>query len=268
MPEIPEVSCRAKEMNDALIGYTIERIEIIQPKSLNIPESEFRDALEGAEILRVTNRGKWIFVETDKGWLLLNLGMGGEILLLPCSKLPEKRRGVFHFTHDECLSINFWWFGYVHYAPTDGLDQHQMTAKLGPNATQVGQRYLAEILSGRRGRIKSILLDQSKIAGIGNAYIHDILFLSKLHPLRAANSLSDSEIQTLQQSILKGLLPSMEKGGAFYEVNIHGQPGGFTMDDVLIGYKEGQTCPSCQDEILKIKTGSTSSFICPTCQKQ
>jgi formamidopyrimidine-DNA glycosylase len=245
MPELPEITARSQEMKTALVEKTIRHIEVLQPKSLNIPEEEFIKAMTGATIRDVTSRGKWIFVETDKGWLLLNLGMGGEILLAACDDLPEKYRLIFRFEEDTCLTINFWWFGYAHYASTDQLQEHKMTAKLGP---------------------QSLLLDQSLIAGIGNAYVHDILFLARLHPLRTLNTLSEADIENLVEAIHTGLQPSIDKGGAFYEVNLYGEKGGFTMDDILVGYKEGQPCPECNTEIIKIKTGSTSSFICPQCQ--
>jgi formamidopyrimidine-DNA glycosylase len=253
-------------MNEVLVGRTISTINVIQPKSLNIPKEQFVAALTEAEILDVTNRGKWIFGETNKGWLLINLGMGGEILLVPCDKLPEKHRVVFGFLDGECLAINFWWFGYVHYAPTDKLEEHKMTAKLGPNALDLTLKDLQAMIQGRRGRVKSFLLDQSKMAGIGNAYVHDILFIAGLHPLRTLNTLSDAEVKDLVEGIQRGLAPSVEKGGAFYEVSIHGERGGFVMDDILIGYREGQPCPNCGTAIEKIKTGGTSSFICPSCQ--
>lgn len=115
-------------------------------------------------------------------------------------------------------------------------------------------------------RVKQFLLNQENIAGIGNAYIHDILFLARLHPLRTLNTLSEAEIDQLAEAIQAGLRPSLEKNGAFYEVDLHGWNGSFTLDDILIGYKEGKPCPVCGAPITKIKTGSTTSFICPACQ--
>jgi formamidopyrimidine-DNA glycosylase len=110
------------------------------------------------------------------------------------------------------------------------------------------------------------LLDQSRIAGIGNAYIHDILFMAGLHPLRKIDSLSDGEIPRLFQAIQDGLEVSIAKGGAAYEVDLFGKKGGFQVEDIQVGYREGQPCPRCATLIQKIKTGSTSSFICPSCQ--
>lgn len=264
MPELPEIAVRAHEMKRELVGKTISAIEVLQPKCLNLPPEEFSAALAGARLLNVTQRGKWLLVETTHGWLLLNQGMGGELLLVTRGTLPEKYRLIFDFDDDTCLAVNFWWFGYAHYVPSGELESHTMTARLGPDALDVSANDLRESLQGRRVRIKSYLLDQSQIAGIGNFYIHDILFQARLHPLRKANTLTDADIDALAAAIRTSLQTSIEKGGASYEVNLYGQKGGFTLDNILVGYREGQPCPVCGAGIEK--TGSTSSFICPHCQ--
>ncbi len=266
MPELPEIASRAREFNQYLSGKTIAAIQVLQPKSLNLPVDQFTAALTGATLSSTVYRGKWIVAETDRGWLLVNLGMGGEILLVTPTTLPEKRRLVFDFSDSSSLSINFWWFGYVHYAPLDGLDRHPMLAKLGPNALDLSLDQFRSLLAGQRAVVKSFLLDQSRLAGIGNAYIHDILFLARLHPLRPIPSLSPAEIDGLYQAIHRGLQPSLDKGGAFYETSLLGQKGGFLFEDIIIGYRENQPCPTCGTSIQKIKTGSTASFICPNCQ--
>ncbi|KPJ61699.1 MAG: hypothetical protein AMJ46_00110 [Latescibacteria bacterium DG_63] len=266
MPELPEATCRAKEMKRELVGKTVVAVEVLQPKCLNVSKRKFANVFTGARLLDVTNRGKWIFVETSKGWLLVNLGMGGEILLVTRDSLPDKRRLVLDFDDGLSLSVNFWWFGYAHYVPAGKLESHSMTAKLGLNANEVKGEELLALLRGRRGGIKSFLLNQSRLAGIGNAYVHDVLFMAKLHPLRRVETLTPTEVKGLAKAIQKGLQPSIDKGGAFYEVNLRGKKGGFKMKDILVGYKEGKPCPVCGMSIEKIKTGSTSSFICPGCQ--
>jgi len=222
--------------------------------------------LTGAQVLDATNRGKWVFTETSRGWLLLNLGMGGEMLLVTRDTLPEKRRLLFDFDDATCLSLNFWWFGYAHYVPLGGLGEHAMTAKLGPNALDLTIDDLRALVKGRRGGVKSLLLNQARIAGIGNFYVHDILFRAGLHPLRTLNTLTDAEIDGLAKAIHAGLQPSTDEGGAWYEVGLLGQRGGFTRDELLIAYREDEACPECGTPIEKIKTGSTSGFICPSCQ--
>lgn len=266
MPELPEITTLARQVRTHLTGKTIVGVEVLQPKSLNLSVGAFVSALTGAQIVDASNRGKWILMDTTQGWLLVNLGMGGEILLTTRDSLPEKRRLIFDFSDGTCLCINFWWFGYVHYAAPDGLEQHEMVNRLGPNALDLSAASLGQMLAGKRGNIKSFLLDQANIAGIGNAYIHDILFLARLHPQRKIDSLSVTEIEALARGIRDGLAPSLEKGGSFYEKDLFGKPGGFQAEEILIGYHEGQPCPQCGAMIQKIKTGSTSSFICPSCQ--
>lgn len=264
MPEVPEIASRAREMDASLRGKTIHAIEVLQPKCLNLPPDEFVSQLTGAAISAVNYHGKWIQVKTTHGWLLLNLGMGGEILLVDRSSLPEKRRLVIDFTDATCLSINFWWFGYVHFAGK--IEDHTPTARLGPNVLDVTRVGFHAMISGQRAGLKTFLLDQSRLAGIGNAYVHDILFLAKVHPLRRLDTLTPDEIDRIYDGIQNGLRLSLEQGGAFYEMNIFGQKGGFTADQILIGYRENQPCPVCQTPIVKIKTGTTSSYICPRCQ--
>ena len=253
-------------MKKELCGKTISASEVLQPKCLNISKAAFAKSLKSARIQDVTHHGKWIYVLTSRGRLLLNLGMGGEILLVTRDTLPDKQRLIFDFTDQTCLSINFWWFGYAHYVPDHKADSHEMTARLGVNANELTSKEFKKLLNGRRGRIKSFLLNQANIAGIGNAYIHDILYLAGLHPMRTIDTLNNKEINRLVKAIHHGLQPAIDKGGAFYEVNLLGQNGGFTRDDILIGYREEQPCPNCGTGIEKIKTGGTSSFICPTCQ--
>jgi len=266
MPELPEIASRCSEMQ-VLAGRTIQAVDVMQPKCLNLEAETFAAAVEGAKIEAVSYRGKWIFIRTDRGWILINLGMGGEILLVPAgADLPEKRRLVFTLTDGARLALNFWWFGYVHFVALERLGEHEMTARLGPNALDLTAEDFKRMFAGQRGRIKAVLLDQTKMAGIGNAYIHDILFLAGLHPLRVVNTLSEAEIARLVQAIHKGLLPSLEKGGAFYELNLYGQKGGFVMEDILIAYRENQPCPVCGMSIQKIKTGSNAGYFCPECQ--
>jgi formamidopyrimidine-DNA glycosylase len=266
MPELPEITKLAQQVKTHLVGKTIANIEVLQPKCLNMPVEAFCAALTGAQILDASNRGKWIVMETTRGWLLVNLGMGGELLLTTRAALPEKYRLIFDLTDGSCVSINFWWFGYVHYAAPDALERHEMVGKLGPNALDLDGSDLRNLMAGRRGTVKSFLLDQSRIAGIGNSYVHDILFLARLHPLRKIESLQEDDFHALARGIHDRLQSSLDKGGAFYEVDLFGQKGGFTMEELLVGYREGQPCPQCGTPIEKIKTGGTSGFLCPSCQ--
>jgi len=272
MPELPEITVLARQMKTELVGKTFTNIEVLQPKCLNVPPEAFVDALAGARLLDVGHRGKWLFVETTQGWLLLNLGMGGEVLLTTRDALPEKYRLIFDFDDGACLAINFWWFGYAHFAAD--LADHSPTARLGPNALS-GSTELAEVLTldqfrellwGRRGGIKSFLLNQRHIAGIGNVYVQDPLFKAGIHPLRKINTLDDDEITALWRAIQETLQESIDLGGSAWERDLHGEKGRWDQSFFLAAYREDQPCPVCGTPIEKIKTGSTSSFICPRCQ--
>jgi len=268
MPELPEIMSRAREMKRALVGKTITGIEVVQPKCLNMRPATFKKRLTGATILDVTHHGKWLFVHTTQGYLLMNLGMGADVLLTTRKKLPEKYQFIFDFDDGKCMSVRFWWFGYIHHAPEGKLGGHEMTAKLGPDALTISKEEFRELVRGRRGAVKTFLLNQENIAGIGNAYIQDILFLAGLHPQTTVDRLKEDEIDRLWQAIRDGLIPAAKKGGSWYEKTLRGRPGRFVYEDLLVGYREGKPCPVCGTDVVKLRTGSTQSFICPSCQKK
>ncbi len=264
MPELPEITVLARQMKTELLGKTITSIKVLQPKCLNLSEAAFVEALTGAQLQDITHHGKWIFIQTTQGWLLLNLGMGGEVLLTTRDRLPEKYRLIFDLDDHTTLVVNFWWFGYSHYV--NNLASHSMVAKLGPDALTLTLDGFRQLLQGRRGSIKSFLLNQSRIAGLGNVYVQDPLFRAGIHPLRAINTLSDDEVSALWQAIQETLQESIEQGGSSWEMDLHGEKGGWDEHFLLVGYREGQPCPNCGSAIEKLKTGSTSSYVCRQCQ--
>ncbi len=264
MPELPEIAVFAHDMQKELVGRTISAIEVLQPKCLNMPEADFHTALEDAQILSVTSQGKWLQVETTRGWLLLNLGMGGEILLTSRDHLPEKVRIIFDLADGDALVVNFWWFGSTHFV-TD-LAEHPQVSALGLDFMDLTLDDFRELLRGRRGGVKAFLLDQKQIAGIGNVYVQDPLFKAGIHPLRTIDSLTDGQIEALYHAIRETLQESIDHGSAAYELNLYGEHGGWDSSFLLVAYREGQPCPVCGTPVVKIKTGSTSTHICPTCQ--
>jgi len=144
-----------------------------------------------------------------------------------------------------------------------------MTSKLGisPIEKEFTVERLGSLLSGRRGAIKSFLLDQKNIAGIGNVYVQDTLFKARLHPLRGIQTLTESEIQALHRSVGEVLRTSIRLGGLRYERDLYGRRGRYGSEQFLVGYKEKKPCPVCGTTVKKIRTGSTSSYICPKCQQ-
>lgn len=111
-------------------------------------------------------------------------------------------------------------------------------------------------------------MNQKNVSGIGNMYMHDILFKARLHPQKKISDMNEDEIKLLYNSIMDVLNLSREKGAFAYESDFFGQKGTYTMDNFLVGYKENQPCLVCGEMIVSIKTGSTTSYICPAYQKE
>lgn len=265
MPELPEIMNLAEQIRATFSGKRFAAVDVVQPKCLNMEPEAFAEALPGARWLNCRAQGKWLVNELDRGWLLINLGMGGELLYHDSPTLaPPKYRMLFSFADGTALSVSFWWFGYVHWVET--LAAHKMLGRVGRNALDLGQAAFSTLCQGRRGGVKNFLLRQQPIAGIGNMYIHDILFLAKLHPLRAMDTLSVQEQMALLNGMQRVLGASLAKGGSFWEQDLFGRHGGYTKADMFIAYREGEPCPICGSLIRKIETGSNSGYICPHCQ--
>jgi formamidopyrimidine-DNA glycosylase len=270
MPELPEVANLARQIDRQLCGRRVAGVDVVQPRCLNVPPEEFGGMLAHTQVNRVTSRGKWIFIDLQpETTLLLNLGMGGEILFHHKGEpLPGNRQSAVLFEDGSAFSQHFWWFGYVHAVQTVELASHTMTAALGLAPLDDGEftpnAFEKVLVEKKRSTIKTVLMDQKNIAGIGNVYVQDILFAAGLHPLRKTADVTASERRALYATIRSQLGHALELGGLAYEKDLYNQPGHFT--EFLVGYREGKPCPVCGTVVQKIRTGSTASFICPHCQ--
>jgi formamidopyrimidine-DNA glycosylase len=271
MPELPEITIIASQMDKEIAGKSIVDVEVNQPKNLNMPVSDFTKTVQAKSVKRVSSRGKWIFTELNPGhFLLINLGMGAEILhFTPDQKLPEKYHFKLTFDDRTGFTIHFWWFGYVHLVREKEMNKHKLTAALGisPLDEKFKLEHFQKILGNKKLAIKSFLLDQKNMAGVGNVYAQDILFEARIHPNRKVSTLSEKEIRELYNAIRNVLIRSIRLGGLAYEKDFYGQNGKLTTNEFLVGYKQGKPCPACGTVVEKIKTGSTSSYICPKCQQ-
>ena len=269
--ELPELTILARQMKKEIVGKRISEVRVANPKCLNMPLKQFQTAVTGKTIKSVESKGKWLFIKLDSDHVLLfNPGMGSDVIYFKSEdKLPEKYQIKFTLYDKTGFTIRVWWFCYLHLMSENNLGEHKLTAKLGitPLDKSFTLDYFKQLLSKKRGYIKSFLLDQKNIAGIGNVYIQDILFNANLHPKRKIPSLTDKEIKALYNSIRSVLKESIELGGLSYEKDFYGNKGGYGKQQFKIAYKPGKPCPTCQTTIQKIKTGSTSSFICPNCQQ-
>jgi formamidopyrimidine-DNA glycosylase len=270
VPELPEIVVIARQMNKEIAGKRIVDIEVRQPKNLNMPVRDFVRRVKGKTVNNVSSKGKWVFIKLDPTYyMLINRGMNADILYFtPGKKLPEKYQFKLSFIDKTGFTIKFQWFGYIHLLHEIDLSKHKMTARLGISveSKEFTLEHFRTLLSKKKGRIKSFLIDQKNVAGIGNVYIQDILFKAKLHPDRQIKTLSEKELVALYNAIREVLDRSIQLGGLAYEKDFYGRNGRFTMRRFLVGYKTGKLCPVCGTAIEKIRTGSTASYICPKCQ--
>lgn len=268
--ELPELTVVSRQMAKETTGKRIREVEVANPKCLNMPLQRFRKTVVGKTIRAVESKGKWLLIKLGSDHtLLFNPGMGADVIhFKPNQKLPEKYQIKFALNDGTGFTIRVWWFCYLHLMEAGKLEKHKLVGKLGihPLDERFTLDHFKQMLGKKRGNIKTFLLDQKNVAGIGNVYIQDMLFNAKIHPKRAIPSLSDSEIKALYASIKLVLNASIKLGGLAYERDFYGNKGGYGADQFRIAYKPGKPCPVCQTTIQKIKTGSTSSFICPECQ--
>jgi formamidopyrimidine-DNA glycosylase len=270
MPEYPDICILARSMDEALRGLAIADVTVNQPKCLNLPTDAFHEALVGRAFRQVGQRGKWALATLDDdATLAFNLGMGGEVRLRGPEETPDPKRErvVFRLSDGSQLWAHFWWFGNVHVIPPGGVQAHPQIGRVGPDpmADDFTPQRLADMLRGRRGAIKKYLLDQSFIAGIGNVYIQDILWYARLHPLRAASTLDEADVERLHAAIRHVLNEGIRWGGGPGEQDVWGNKGTYH-EHLQVGYRTGKPCPACGGIVEELRVGSTNSYICPRCQ--
>lgn len=275
MPELPEIAILASQADRALVGRRLAGIEVVQPKCLNLCPEAMAAFLTGRTIDRAYPRGKWLFMDLDPpAHLLVNLGMGGDLLFHGGEgwpPRPERYQFRAEFTDRTELTAGFWWFGHVHAVAGGALREHRLTAELGPSPLDddlTSDRFAALVRRRPRRGVKSFLLDQRCLAGIGNVCVQDMLWQASLHPLRPLGSLSDREVSHLWSAMREVLKRGIDLGGSAHEKDLYGRPGGWSVDQhFAAGYREGRPCPRCGTPIEKVRTGATSTFICGQCQR-
>ena len=268
--ELPELTILARQMMKELAGKRISEVEVANPKCLNMSFGQFQKTIVGKTIESVESKGKWLFIKLNSDHtLIFNPGMGADLIYFrPDDELPDKYQIRLTLADKTGFTIRVWWFCYLHLVHADELGKHKLTAELGitPLDTEFTLDYFKRLLDKKRGNIKTFLLNQKNVSGIGNVYTQDMLFNAKIHPKRTIPSLTDTEIEALYRSMKSVLNESIELGGLAYEKDFYGNKGGYGKEQFKIAYKPDEPCPICRTPIEKIKTGSTSSFICPNCQ--
>lgn len=268
MPELPEIRNLAGQMDEALRGAVIAGTEVLQPKCLNRPVEEWNEMICGRPILGARSKGKWCEMQLEGEVLLrLNLGMGGEFLLHEAGEeMPEKRRIALFLGDGRRISVNFWWFGSLHAVRVG--EAHREHDCLGVDALdpELDADGFREMFIRRKAAVKTLLLDQKLVCGMGNYYSHDILFQARIHPMRRACDLTREEYDKLFSVMRETFMEAACAGGADYERDLYNRPGRWNRR--LVGYRTGEACPVCGSGIEEIRTGATSGYICPSCQKR
>ncbi len=271
MAELPEIAKLTGQMRETLCGKTIQSIALLQDKCSNIPPEELQKRVVDARVKDVWNKGKWIVTVLDNGEnILLSLGMGADVLHFTNeNSQADKYQVKVLFSDGSGYTVRFWWFGKFLLVADGEMASEPNTKDIGidPFDERFTLDYFASLLRGKKKQIKAFLMDQKNISGIGNMYMHDILFKARLHPQMKISDMDEDDIKRLYNSIIDVLNFSREKGTFAYEKDFFGKNGGYTTDYFLVGYKENKPCPACGEKIATIKTGSTTAFICPSCQK-
>ena len=274
MPELPEVQTIVNDLNAAdVIGTPISSARVFWARTIASPGSKsFCRRLKGRKFTAIRRRGKYLVFDMDDGHtLLLHLRMSGRLHLVAADTPRIKHEHVIlSFTDGRHLRFHDpRKFGRLSLLkdPAPVLD------RLGPEplATGFTARALGKLLKNRKRILKSLLLDQTFIAGLGNIYVDEALWEAKLHPCRLASSLSNPEIKALHRAIprvlkrgLQNLGTSLGSGKAnFYSV---ASRQGRNKDQLKVFRRTDLACPRCKENIQRIIVGQRSTHICPKCQ--
>lgn len=270
MAELPEIAKLAGQMDVKLKAKTIDKIILLQEKCANISPEDFQSRVANAVVENTYYKGKWIITRLSNGEnILLSLGMGADILYFEDEASAAEKYQIKVCFHDGTgYTSRFWWFGkFLLVSDTELItDENTKEIAMNPFDENFTYGYFQQLLSGKKTQIKAFLMNQKNIGGIGNMYMHDMLFKARLHPQKKIATMDETQIEALYMSIVSVLNLSREKGSFAHEKDFYGNKGCYDMADILIGYKENMPCPVCKEAIVSIKTGSTSSFICPNCQ--
>lgn len=273
MPELPEVETVRRTLEQLVIEKTIKDVEIYWPKIIKAPEpvEQFSDALIGQTIHEIGRRGKFLIFQLDDYSLVSHLRMEGKYAVYPESEPRDKHTHVvFTFTDGYQLRYrDVRKFGTMHLFKKGEEVSNMPLLHLGPEplSDEFTIADLSMKLAKTNRKIKSVLLDQTVVVGIGNIYVDESLFRAGIHPERMASSLTLDEITRIHGEVKLTLAEAVEKGGSTIRsyVNSQGQIGMFQLELFVYGRK-GEPCKRCGTPLEKLVVGGRGTHICPVCQ--
>lgn len=274
MPELPEVETIRKTLRQLVLNKTIEDISILWPKIIQQPDDtkEFTELLIGQTINEIERRGKFLMFYLDTHVLISHLRMEGKYGVYPKEEPVTKHTHViFHFSDGKELRYkDVRKFGTMHVFQKGEEFSGPPLKHLGPEPFEDAFTvdYLANKLSKTNRHVKTALLDQTILAGLGNIYVDEALFAASILPTRLGSTLTEEELIKLHQSIIDILSEAVEQGGTTIRsyVNSQGQIGMFQVKLNVYG-REEETCNRCGEIITKMKVGTRGTHICSKCQK-
>lgn len=275
MPELPEVEYVSRALGRAIVGRSISVAELRRPRLAPETKPErFASLLSGSVVGSVSRRGKYILIELNNGrTLIVHLRMSGRFLLLSDDDSdPKFAHAVFHFEgSDRLVFEDQRHFGLMKVVSTAKVFHTKEIACLAPEplSEDFFPDCLAAVLKASNRSLKEVLLDQTKVCGIGNIYASEALFLARISPRRRANNLGTARIQRLFQSIRAVLSDAIavqalvEPHPVVIGEGIYGLP-----DDRWRVYdREGAGCVTCSTPIRRIRQAGRSTYYCPKCQR-
>ncbi len=273
MPELPEVETIRCGLAPLMQGRTLRALEVLDARWCEpLHPQALRDALEGREIQRLGRRGKYLVLEAaGEVFLLMHLRMTGNLLYdaPPDAPYVRVRLGL-----DDGHVVSFCdprRFGTGQLALGGPELDAFLDARLGvePLGPEFTTEHLYLQTRNRRAPIKAVLLDQRRIAGVGNIYANEALFRSAIHPLREARLLKRAQIAALRDAVVASLQAGLAAGGATIDDFRHpdGVKGAF-QNEFLVHSREGEPCLVCGGEIVKFVAAGRGTYACETCQKR
>lgn len=259
MPELPEVETVVRSLAPHLTGRTILAASFTSRLVTPGNRRKLAARLAGRSIERVSRRGKFIVISLDAGTLAVHLGMTGKLLM----DGPEgaHTHGVFTLDDGVLRYDDPRQFGRIEWNPA-------RVARLGPEPLEVGCDEFSARLRKRNSKVKPLLLNQTFLAGLGNIYVDEALFVSGIHPLAIGSRLSAPRAARLHQAIREVLSLAIQHRGSSISdyVDADGQRGAFQLLHNVYG-REGEQCVTCGSAIRKIVVAQRGTHFCPKCQR-
>jgi len=270
MPELPEVETTRIGIAPYVIGECIMDVVVREPKLRWPVPRNLKKILIGQTVRKLGRRAKYLLFYTERGCMILHLGMSGSLRLVAEDHHPEKHEHLdIVFESNRCLRLRDpRRFGSIHWTTTDPL-QHPLLNHLGPEplSNKFNGEYLYEKSRKRTAAIKTFIMDSHIVVGLGNIYSNEALFAAGIHPKRSAGKVSAERYVKLADNIKDVLNKALAKGGTTLRdfVNGEGKPGYFR-HELQVYDRAGESCPNCETIIKTGRIGQRSIFYCPGCQ--